>query len=79
MNSIAHITHNRVIGAPPGDESRCGSLSVRDDVYAGYRCMVSHWRPSPEEIAALQRGCVVALVVCCNVHPPVTLRVEEAA
>ncbi len=44
----------------------------------GHLMMKSLWRPSTDELAALQNGAVVCLRVLGAGHPPVRLDVEEA-
>lgn len=66
-----------VIGAPPDwDEERsgkCSGLPVRFSERGGNRWMESAWRPSPAELAALNRGACVLLMVSAAAHPVVSI------
>lgn len=69
----------RVLGAP-GDwdkssQGPCAGLPIQDiDTSAGPG-MMSVWEPTPEELARLNAGAKVSLVVLGRVHPPVSLSV----
>lgn len=80
MDKMQHPTHNRVLGAPHGWDQNgvpCGALSVRVDRLGGHQTLVSHWRPTAEELEALQRGAVVALAIIGDTMPPVSLWLEN--
>lgn len=80
MNKVQHRSHNRVLGAPRGWDQRelpCDALSVRDDLIGGHSCVVSHWRPTKEELVALNAGALIALVVVGPTMPPVALWLES--
>ena len=77
MNSLEHPTHNRRLGAPPGMQDSCRAMSVRDDVLAGAPVVVSHWRPTPDELRALNAGAVIALAVVGRTMPPVAMWLES--
>lgn len=71
--------HERVIGAPQNwDEAqsgKCLGLPVRTVQSGGMAWMQSAWRPSPEEIEAIQRGACVILSISAPVHPVVGMTV----
>lgn len=76
---------SRPLGAPEswdqdGASGKCATLWVRDTQLAGGEpCMISAWFPTPEEIAAIQRGEPVYLYVIATGHPPVHLGVKGVA
>lgn len=58
------------------------ALAIRDEVVnvpGVGKCstMVSHWRPSPSELALLTLDGVVQLRILGATHPPVILSVED--
>ncbi len=69
----------RTIGASQGYLG----LPLRDETITcavngpGTPCMVTEWRPTPEEIAALVAGGTVFLRLLGRAHPPVMLGVWE--
>ena len=79
MDRTQHPSNNFVLGAPVGwnqKELPCSALPVTRLVVDGKPAMVSFWRPTPEELAALNRGGTVALWVYGEAHPPVAVGVE---
>lgn len=79
MNRIQHPSNNAVLGAPAGwdqAELPCGALPVTRTLVEGKPAVVSYWRPSDEELAALNAGQYVALWVLGLTMPPVALEVE---
>ena len=80
MIRTQHPSNTRVLGAPSGwDQSAlpCDALPVTDVVCDGHPGIASFWRPSPEELAALQAGAVVSLWVFGSVMPPVAVEVTR--
>jgi hypothetical protein len=78
-------TGERIVdfGPPPGwDEKvdgRCYHLWVRVEtpkIIGASKLHVSHWRPTAEELAALNAGAVIELS-CVGVQPPVSVSVAE--
>lgn len=71
--------HDRVLSKPEGwDDSvsgECKPLKIRDRSDSGVEWMESEWKPSPEELAAMNAGRSVLLAVFGNEHPPVSLSV----
>jgi hypothetical protein len=53
----------------------CGGLAVRVEQYDGLVWMVSAWRPSPDELAALNRGACINLRLSAPQHPVVGMSV----
>lgn len=75
MNFHQHSTNNMRLGSPPG-MANCDSLPAtmmtEPDV-----TIASFWRPTPEELATLNRGGSVVLYVFGTAHPPVALTAVE--
>lgn len=76
MNFIAHPSNNRVLGAPPGDND-CADLPVTDTRMNGTPAVASFWKPSAKELAALNAGKAVVLMVAGRTHPPLFIGVEQ--
>ncbi len=79
MNFIKHPTNNAVLGAPANWEHAAlpvDALPVTRGDIGGKDVVVSFWRPTPEEIAAIVAGRAVALVVVGESMPPVALTVD---
>lgn len=69
----------RVLGAPVGwdkaAQGPCGGLPIQDIETSAGPGMMSVWQPTPEELARLQAGAGVSLLVLGTVHPPVSVSV----
>ena len=79
MNRIQHHTNNAVLGAPAGwnqQDLPCGALPVTRTQIDGLAAVVSFWRPTAEELAALNAGGAVQLCVLGQTMPPVSVGVE---
>lgn len=79
MNSVQHASNNRVLGAPSGWDQQslpCDALAVTDAKLGDVACIVSFWKPTPEELAALNAGGFVALHVMGRNMPPVAIGVQ---
>ena len=78
MDRHQHPTNNDVLGAPPGvplDE--CQALPITRIQYSdGTPAVASFWTPSAEELALLNQGRAVRLVVLGRTHPPLMLGVD---
>lgn len=75
MNYTQHPSNNAVFGAPKGwdqAEMPVGALPIT----ITQDSMVSFWRPTPEELAQLNNGGLVALHVMGRTHPVVALSVQ---
>lgn len=79
MERTQHPSNNDVLGAPAGwdqDRATCNALPITRTEMDGIPCMMSFWRPTAEELAALNAGHLVVLCVLGAVHPPVLVAVE---
>jgi len=78
---IGRITGaTRNLGAPqgwdPDKDGTCGGLPIRDEPHSpGVNRMVSSWLPTPEEIALIQAGAPIHLLIVGSAHPPVAVSV----
>ncbi len=66
--------------APPGGwdvekHGECLPLPVFAEVRNGGMMLTSAWKPSAEELEALNRGCAVALTIFGTMHPPIVVGV----
>lgn len=81
MQRTQHPSNNAVLGAPAGWDQRelpCDALPVTRVVADGVPHVVSFWRPSPDELAALAAGALVELWTVGHTTPPVALAVGSA-
>ena len=79
MISLRIPQATRWLGAPlgwkPDEQGDCVHLAIRDiDTSAG-PAMMSLWEPTPDELARLNAGAKVSLLVVGNIHPPVSVSV----
>ena len=80
MNFIQHPTNNAVLGAPKGwDQSQlpCSALPITRTDMDGLPAVVSFWKPTADELKALNAGQSVALWIVGGTMPPVSLTVAE--
>lgn len=78
MDFIQHPSNNRVLGAPAGVPiEECRALFITDTAMNGAHAIASFWKPSPEELALLNAGKPVVLIVQGYTHPPLFVGVEE--
>lgn len=80
MNPTQHPSNNRVLGAPAGWDQKqvpVHALAVTDTVLDGAACVASFWRPTNEELTALNAGGLVMLHVIGMSMPPVALAVTS--
>lgn len=78
MRPTQHPSNNRVLGAPVGvsqDDLPCSAIAITDCVHAGVRSIASFWRPNAEELALLNSGALVALIVPGTTMMPAALEV----
>lgn len=67
----------RVVGESQGYQG----LPLRDEIVFCHALqqivpqMVTHWKPTPEELAALNAGCVIKVEIHGQVPPPMMLSV----
>jgi hypothetical protein len=79
MRPTQHPSNNRVLGAPAGwnqSELPCSALAITDMVVDGVPHVVSFWRPSEDELKALNNGGTVGLWIVGQTMPPAALTVE---
>jgi hypothetical protein len=78
MNFIKHPSNNAVLGAPDNwknDALPVHALPVTRGDIDGQSVVVSFWRPTADEIAAIVAGRAIALVVVGGTMLPVALSV----
>lgn len=77
MIAKRHPATTRWLGAPagwePGRDGHCAHLAVADVETAAGPAMLSRWEPTPDELAMLNAGGAVELLVLGQGHPPVSL------
>lgn len=81
MRIVVPENFDHVYKAPkewtPSRDGECSSLPVKhvlvNGVHAGIK---SFWKPTPEELAALNEGACITLTIIGTRHPPVALKVE---
>ncbi len=73
-----HRSNNAVLGAPPGTPiDECSVLPITRIEYGdGTPAVVSYWMATADELARLNAGKAVALVVLGATHPPLYLAVD---
>lgn len=77
MEPIRHPSNNMELLPPPGvSEEECQTLYATSGSVDGRRVVWSFWKPTPEELAALNEGKPVVFGVWGDKHPPVYLGVE---
>ena len=80
MRPTQHPTNTRVLGAPAGwdqGELPCSAIAITDSQENGVHCVTSFWRPTAEELAALQAGHFLALTIVGTTMPPAQMWVAE--
>lgn len=80
MNKTQHKSNNRVLGAPNGWDQNaveCGALPITDCDFEGVPAVASYWRPTAEELKALNDGGLVVLFVLGRTMPPVAIDVTN--
>ena len=80
MNRTQHPSNNAVLGAPKGwdqDALPCNALPITRTECDGHPAVVSFWKPTAEELQALNEGRPVALWVVGETMPPVALMVDQ--
>ena len=76
MNKVQHHSNNAVLGAPANWDQKvlpCNALPVTRAEVDGVPVVVSYWRPSPSDLAALNAGQHIALSVVGVTMPPVAM------
>ena len=76
-NRIKNAT--RYLGAPagwqPDKQGHCAHLAIWDIETTAGPAMMSSWEPTPDELARINAGAPVELLIVGTVHPPVEVRV----
>lgn len=79
MKPIEFVGQDKLLGPPTGTpRGQCGALPIRV-----VRCgpfgpeLHSYWKPSAEDLAALNRGAHVRLAVHGSSHPPVWIDIKR--
>ena len=75
MQIFEHRLCTHVYNPHPNDTTGTVPLPVAKHEEGGYACISSFWRPTAEELAALNRGSVVMLTVLGNGISPMRLQV----
>jgi hypothetical protein len=81
MNPTQHPSNNAVLGAPAEWDQQgmpCSALPITRLEVSGQPTLASFWRPEPEELAALNAGGLVMLMVHSNAHPVVSVGVVQS-
>lgn len=75
MKAVKTIHTTRVLGEAQGYVA----LPVVDAVIqeTGNPVMVTHWKPSPEQLARLNDGKLVQIMLLGTEHPPIMVDVSE--
>lgn len=77
MDPVRHPTNNMALTPPKGvSEEECQTLYATSGTIDGHRAVWSFWKPTPEELAALNEGKPVVFGVWGDKHPPIYLGVE---
>lgn len=79
MRPTQHVSNNHVLGAPAGWDQQqlpCNAVAITTLKVDGLPVVKSYWRPTKEELSALNAGGLVALSVVGSTMPPVALEVE---
>jgi hypothetical protein len=84
MRFIQHPTNTRALGAPPdwnvsdaNDPRYCGCLPITDVMQDDLHLMASFWKPDAQDLAALNAGKAIVLMIYGQVHPVVALGIER--
>lgn len=77
MNFHQHKTNTGILGRPKGVSTLdCEGLPITRVEFENTSVVFSYWRPTPEELAALNAGKSVRLGIWGMTHPPVYIGVE---
>jgi len=80
MIPIQHPSNNATLAAPRGwdhNGTPCAALPITRTECDGYTVVASFWRPTAEELAALNAGAAVELCVLGHRMPPVSVTVKQ--
>lgn len=73
MKAVSTAKTQAVIGEAQGYEG----LPICRGTIDGVPFIETAWEPSPDELAALQRGKRVVVTILGTQHPPIKLEVEQ--
>lgn len=80
MKPVTFAGQTLIMGRPYGTPaSKCGGLPMRvvpSTIWPGAKSYTSYFKPTPEELAALNAGACVELNVHGNTHPPLSMNVD---
>lgn len=87
MKNFNHSLCNDTLYAPKGEEEACDDLDIQRG-YTTYgvepsgkprvvKCVVSYWKPTPEELALLNANGSIQFCAIGTNHPPISLDVAE--
>lgn len=77
MTPRQHKTSTRVLRAPDGMSiDECMPLAITDTTLLDSPAVASFWYPSIEELAMLNVGKGVCVVIAGITHPPISVGVE---
>lgn len=81
MKPVIFKGYDGALNAPkdwrPSRDGECAALPVKISEYNGQQALLSYWKPSVEELQALNEGSSVCLGVVGYSHPPVFLMVQR--
>ena len=78
MNYVQDPLCNAVLGAPPGTKiEECHALPVLRFVEDGREMVASFWKPDAEELAALNAGKSVVVMVWGTTQAPMMVAVRK--
>ena len=77
MNPVQFPQANDSFGAPSGMEEEVAALPVFKGIINGMPGNMSAWKPSPEELEALNNGGLVYLTIYGVGHPVVSISGTE--
>lgn len=80
MRPVEFEGQSLVMGPPTGTpQGKCGGLPMKigkSNTWPGAYTYTSYFKPSPEELAALNEGACVELCIHGLQHPPVAVNVD---
>lgn len=77
MTPRQHHTNTRVLAAPPGVSiDECVPLPITDTSMNDAPAVASFWYPDERELALLNEGRGVCIVVAGQTHPPISVGVD---
>ena len=74
MNFVPHSSNNMLLAAPKGMDN-CAILPATMMIEDNQTIIASFWKPTAEELAALNANGHVTLYVWGTMHPPVAIGV----